>query len=798
LFHQPIVQYAFAIVAVGLALVLRRLVPSVAETSAGFVALVGAVLLTSLVAGHRAALLAIVIGVVAGTIESLTTSSERTIAAVWQAVVFVAVSGGVVSIAYGRMRAAMLALRECETRAETEAANAKLRESEERFRLMLDEAPIGMAIVALDGRFVRVNRALCQLVGYSPDELQELRFQDITHPDDLAPDLAQAERLIRREIPRMQVEKRYIRKDGGVVTVLLHTAILYRPNGLPLYFISQITDITARKRTEEALRFSEARFSGIIAIASEAIISIDESQRITVFNDGAEKLFGYTRAEAIGAPVDLLIPERYHARHHRDVEIFMSGPSTARSMRSRDGDLVGRRKNGEEFPVEAAISKLQIDHSITMTVVLHDVTDQRRAQREQRFLAEAGKILSSSLDYEQTLTTVGELVVRELANWCVIQLAESKTHPRRIRVVPDDPHLRPIVEEIERLQIDPTLPHATKEVWETRRPVVYAQLQKGDLERFAQNPEHLRLMLAMEPRSLMEVPLLVAGSIVGVLGFVLSRGDRRYTEHDLPLAMALADRAALAIENGRLYFSALQAMRLRDQVLGVVAHDLRNPLTLIQLQTSSLEPKPGMPERRDPKPRQVILRATERMNRLIQDLLDVSQIEAGQLRIERASVATDLLLEDVAEAERRLATAQTLELELEIETAIPDVLGDHDRISQVLENLIGNAIKFTPAGGKIVVGARPQDHHVLFWIADTGPGITDEALEHIFDPFWQAKKGSRHGAGLGLPIARGIVEAHGGRIWVESTLGRGTVFYFTLPRAPVPSFLHPESVQPAS
>ncbi|NVB85120.1 MAG: PAS domain S-box protein [Kofleriaceae bacterium] len=783
----------------GLALVLRDFVPSIAETSAGFVALVGAVLLTSVVAGYRAAVVAIALGVVAGTIDSLTTSSERVVAAIWQAVVFVAVSGGVVSIAYGRARAGRLATREREARAESDAANARLRESEERFRLMLDEAPIGMAIVALDGRFVRVNRALCQLVGYTADELQQLRFQDITHPEDLAPDLAQAERLIRREIPRMQVEKRYIRKDGTLVTVLLHTAILYRPNGLPLYYISQITDISARKQTEEALRFSEARFSGIIAIATEAIISIDESQRITVFNDGAEKLFGYTRDEVIGVPIDILIPERYHVRHRRDVDIFLSGPATARSMRSHNSDdLVGRRKSGEEFPVEAAISKLQIDHSFTMTVVLHDVTEQRRTQREQRFLAEAGKILSSSLDYEQTLTTVGELVVRDLANWCVIQLAQGEHHPMRIRVIPDDPRLRPIVEEIERLQIDPTLPHATKEVWETRRPLVYEQLQVGDLERFSQSPEHLRLLLAMEPRSFMEVPLLVRGRIVGVLGFVLSKGERTYTERDLPLARALADRAALAIENGRLYLSALQAMKLRDQVLGVVAHDLRNPLTLIQLQTSSLEPRPGTPERRDPKPRQVILRATERMNRLIQDLLDVSQIEAGQLRIERGSVATDLLLEDVVEAERRLATAQALELQLELATALPDVLGDHDRISQVLENLIGNAIKFTPAGGKIVVGARPQDHNVLFWIADTGPGITAEGLDHIFDPFWQAKKGSRHGAGLGLPIARGIVEAHGGRIWVESTVGRGTIFFFTLPRAPVSSFLRPESLQPAS
>src|SRR5262249_48971068 len=149
--------------------------------------------------------------------------------------------------------------------------------------------------------------------------------------------------------------------------------------------------------------------------------------------------------------------------------------------------------------------------------------------------------------------------------------------------------------------------------------------------------------------------------------FVWTRSDRTYTTKDLPFAMALADRAALAIENGRHYRAAVRATHLRDQILGVVAHDLRNPLSLIQLQASALEPRPGMPERRNPKPRQAILRATGRMNRLIQDLLDVTQIEAGQLSIERERVRTTELLSELIESERELATTASLELRLEIE-----------------------------------------------------------------------------------------------------------------------------------
>ncbi len=673
--------------------------------------------------------------------------------------------------------------RERQARREAEAINAQLRESEERFRLTMDEAPIGMALVALDGRFVRVNDALCELVGYSAEELERRRYQEITHPDDLEPDLAMASRLIRGELDRLQIEKRYVRKDGSIVTVLLHTALLHAPGGRPLYYISQIADITERKRIEEQLRFSEAKFSGIVSISSEGIISIDESQRINVFNDGAEEIFGYSRAEVLGRPVEILIPARYHEVHRDDVAGFMCGDATTRKIAARHTNIVGRRKNGEEFPVEAAISKLQLDNTITMTVVLRDVTEQRRAQSEERFLAEAGKILASSLDYEETLTTVGQLVVRDLANWCVIELAESKLHPRRIRVVPEDPALRPIVAEIERLQLDPDLPHVAKSVWDTREPKVFETLRPGELDGLTQTPEHLRLLHALDARSLMIVPLALGDRLLGVLGFVISSPGRKYTARNIPFAAALADRAALAIENGRLYLSAVHAMQLRDQVLGVVAHDLRNPLTLIQLQTSSLEPPPGTPERRDRRPREVILRATERMNRLIQDLLDISRIEAGQLSIERASVATDLLLEDLVESERELAASRSLELHLDVAAPIPDVWGDHDRISQVLENLIGNAIKFTRPGGHVTVGARPDDTQVLFWVADTGCGIEAANLDSVFDRFWQAQQGVRHGAGLGLPISRGIIEAHGGRIWVESTVGEGTTFFFTIPRA---------------
>jgi len=171
------------------------------------------------------------------------------------------------------------------------------------------------------------------------------------------------------------------------------------------------------------------------------------------------------------------------------------------------------------------------------------------------------------------------------------------------------------------------------------------------------------------------------------------------------------------------------------------------------------------------------------MNRLIQDLLDVAVMESGQLTIERARLSARELIVGAVDTQRPLASSSSLELRVDLDREIPDVFGDRHRLLQVFENLIGNAIKFTKAGGRITVGAASTDHEVIFRVADTGSGMAPEDLPRVFDRFWQATRANRQGAGLGLPITKGIVEAHGGRIWVESTPHRGTTVSFAIPEA---------------
>ncbi|MFL5606736.1 MAG: PAS domain S-box protein, partial [Gemmatimonadaceae bacterium] len=390
-----------------------------------------------------------------------------------------------------------------------ELTNERLHESEERFRLTIDDAPIGMALIALNGRYVRVNQVMCEITGFSADELLTLNAQFITHPNDRDEDVLLGRRLIGGEIPRYQREKRYIRKDRTVIDVLTSGSVLRGLDDTARYFITQVQDITERKRAAEALRLSEAKFSGIVSIAADAIISVDENQKIVLFNDGAQNIFGYTKDEAIGTALDRLIPERFRTIHSEHFAQFGAGPEASRTMGARQ-EIFGLRKNGEEFPAEASISRVTVGEVTFFSVVLHDIS--------------------------------------------------------------------------------------------------YRKSVEAALER---------------------------------------------------------------------------AVAARDDVLRIVAHDLRNPLSTIIAQASMLERAEPEPERRDATPRLVIMRSAKRMNDLIQDLLDVAVVEAGQMKVERERLSAAELARDVVEAQAPLASSSSRQLRLEVGQDVRDVLGDRNRLMRV-------------------------------------------------------------------------------------------------------------------
>ena len=358
-------------------------------------------------------------------------------------------------------------------------------------------------------------------------------------------------------------------------------------------------------------RLTEFLLADIVKISADAIICVDADQKITLFNEGAEHIFGWTAEEVMGKPLDMLLPERARAVHPSHIQRFRDAPEQARKMGERR-EISGVRKNGQEFPAEAAIAKVRMGDAVVFSVVLRDITEQVELQR--------------------------------------------------------------------RLQ---------------------------------------------------------------------------------------------------------RAVRARDDTVGVVAHDLRNPVSAVKMLSSALLQRDdidALPTEATEQLR-LIRAASLQMDRLIQDLLDVTRVETGRLAIEKQRIPTGALLDGALGTLRPLIEEAGLKLKVSLPDDLPDVAADPERIGQVMSNLIGNAIKFTARGGKITVSAALERDMVRVSVLDTGTGISPELLPHIFDRFWQATKSSirSRGAGLGLPIARGIVNAHGGQLGVESKEGRGSTLYFTLP-----------------
>jgi signal transduction histidine kinase/CheY-like chemotaxis protein len=258
-----------------------------------------------------------------------------------------------------------------------------------------------------------------------------------------------------------------------------------------------------------------------------------------------------------------------------------------------------------------------------------------------------------------------------------------------------------------------------------------------------------------------------------------SRGERVYSVAERELAELLALRAAAALAR-QMEMDALRAgIRAREDVLGIVAHDLRNPINVIALAASTLLQR--LPDASSRRPVERIARGAQRADRLIQGLLEIDAIEGGRFSISTATVETANMILAAIESQQSLAADASIIISTDISPELPPIEADEERILEVLENLVGNAIKFTSPGGSVTVGASARASEILFWVKDSGVGIAPEALPHLFDRFWQARKKDRRGTGLGLTICKAIVEAHGGRIWPETKAGQGTSMFFTVP-----------------
>ncbi|HEX3583464.1 MAG TPA: GAF domain-containing sensor histidine kinase [Thermoanaerobaculia bacterium] len=424
-----------------------------------------------------------------------------------------------------------------------------------------------------------------------------------------------------------------------------------------------------------------------------------------------------------------------------------------RQMRLLAREAMRRRQEAERDAADAKVARAAAEN------------EERRAA----FLAAAGQELAASLDLQQTIARLARIIVSNLAEVCVVDMKQPDGTLHRAAVA----HRKPNGEA--------TLSRKSGHTFD-QVPAAIGEVMKQHAARLIGSASAIASYFGGDTQHpVVVVPLVSRGETLGVVA-AIARTDHPFTHDDVALFAELARAGSLAIDNARLYLDSQQALRAREEVLAIVSHDLRNPLNAVKLGASLLATSEAI-SGDDREQLEIIDISANRMADLIADLLDVTRLEGGKrLPIEQTRVELEPLVGEAHELFRSQAAANAIDLEYDIEPATPAIYADRHRIMQVLSNLIGNALKFTPAQGSILCKAgRYKDGMVLFSISDSGPGIPREHLKDIFNPYWQAKRTERMGAGLGLPIAKGIVESHGGKIWVESEPGKGTTFYFTLP-----------------
>jgi len=431
------------------------------------------------------------------------------------------------------------------------------------------------------------------------------------------------------------------------------------------------------------------------------------------------------------------------------------------------------------------------------------------SERRSTFLAEAGVALTSSLDVGETLSKLVRLAVPTLADWCVIDVLDEHGRPRRLAVG----HARPEDEALaEQVKAFAPSPEGRSPEARLLRPGESALLVADARERLsdlAEDERHRALLERLGLRSMMVVPIVSRERTLGVMSLLSTTSGRVFARDDLDLAEELGRRAALAVDNARLYRAsqdaragAEKANRAKDEFLATLSHELRTPLTpilgwTVMLRSGTLDPAAvhrGL---------EVIERNVRAQTQLIGDLLDVSRIITGKLRLEVSPIAVVPVVEAGVEAVRSSAEAKEITLGMELPSEMPTIVGDPDRLQQVVWNLVSNAVKFTPQGGRIDVRLRQDGSFLSLSVTDNGKGIEPEFIPHVFERFRQADSTSTRshgGLGLGLAIVRHLVELHGGTVYAESGgVGEGSTFTVRLPlttplQGPAPP--KPEPVDP--
>jgi PAS domain S-box-containing protein len=479
-----------------------------------------------------------------------------------------------------------------------------------------------------------------------------------------------------------------------------------------------------RERVDEQLRVSRARYEGIIGSAMDAIITIDEGQRITVFNRAAEQMFMCPAGEAIGQPLDRFIPGRFREAHREHVNSFGRTKVTSRRMGALGG-VVGLRANEEEFPVEASISQLEVSGKKIFTVILRDTTGRVRAEERETRL---GRILEDSLN---------EIYLFDVETLQFLQVNRGARE-----------NLGYTMEELRKLTPLDLKPEFTPDSFEE----IIRPLRTGERQKVQFTTVHRRKDGSLYPVDV-HLQLSTLGSVPAFIAIILDMTELKRMQEQLRHTERLAELGTLA---------------------SGMAHEIGTPMNVILGRAEYLMQRSN--EGATKKGLETIVTQVERITRIMNQLLTI----ARRRPVERRAMDLRRTVEDSLEIVQEQLRRRRIKVEASFGSYLPKIHADPDHMSQVLLNLILNAIHAMPEGGSLRIDVAPVDSKVKLVVADTGCGIAKEDLPKIFDPFFTTKEIGK-GTGLGLTVVHGIMQDHGGSIEVTSELGHGTTFTLTLP-----------------
>ncbi|MBW4683859.1 MAG: response regulator [Komarekiella atlantica HA4396-MV6] len=408
------------------------------------------------------------------------------------------------------------------------------------------------------------------------------------------------------------------------------------------------------------------------------------------------------------------------------------------------------------------------------------------AQKRSYFLSEASCVLASSLDYHTTLNSVAQLAVPALADWCIVDVIENNlpifSNPI---VAASEPEKEALVRKIRRcypVSIDAD--YGAPKVLSTGKPQLNIDIHESSLLKIACDEENLSLLHQLQAKSDMIVPLLVRDRKLGTITFVSAQPGSHYTTVDLVMACELAQRAAIAIDNARLYQQAQEANRIKDEFLAIVSHELRTPLNSMIGWVQMIRHR-KLDAATTSKALETIERNAKIQTKVIDDILDVSRIVRGKIRLNSRKVNLIPVINGAIEALRPTAEIKNIPIEFNFDPSVGQVMGDPERLQQVLWNLLSNAIKFTPSEGRVQLHLKQVNSNAQITVSDTGQGISAEFLPYIFERFSQADSTTtraNNGLGLGLAIVRYLVEMHSGKVYAASQgQGQGATFTVQLP-----------------